>query len=630
MADARRPDTTLLHSALASPSAALRAHAALTAGQLRAPDMAPSLRALLAGRDTAVAANAAFALGLLRDSAGVSPLAGALRASPAVGREAAWALGEIGAPARREIEDALAASHDPRVTAALLLAASKLRPVPVERVRPHLDSGDPGVVWAAAYAIARPRAPAGVRVLLPLAASADAGVRQQVARVLARGAVGDSLGDTALATLTRLARDPVAHVRVEAVRSLGTFGARARQPLTAAARDSDPNVRVVVAQSIGPAIGGTRRPWIALWSADTAFAYRHALLASAVAQDVVLDAIDEDNPDNWQHQADWRFRAAAAEAGGAAPEIERVRDLSLPLIHDRDGRVRAAAFGSFAPWVNRPDAASHPWRRELLHTALHDLDVIVRSTALAALAEHPVAGELPLVVDSYRRALPDTLADARIAAAAYLGAAWRADSVWFDDSLRAALSALPVPDDALVRGAAGGVAALARWNGEPPPGRPLSWYADRVRDLVMPALAGRLPRVDVVTERGTVTLELFALDAPLTVDNFLSLSSRGFYDGARFHRVVPAFVAQDGDPRGDGNGGPGYAIRDELNRRRYDRGTLGMALSGPDTGGSQYFLTLSPQPHLDGGYTVFGRVVDGMDVVDSLVQGDRIRSIRPR
>jgi cyclophilin family peptidyl-prolyl cis-trans isomerase len=90
---------------------------------------------------------------------------------------------------------------------------------------------------------------------------------------------------------------------------------------------------------------------------------------------------------------------------------------------------------------------------------------------------------------------------------------------------------------------------------------------------------------------------------------------------------VPNFVAQDGDPRGDGNGGPGYAIRDELNTRRYRRGAVGMALSGPDTGGSQYFLTLSPQPHLDARYTIFARVVDGWDAMDRLVQGDAIANI---
>jgi len=91
---------------------------------------------------------------------------------------------------------------------------------------------------------------------------------------------------------------------------------------------------------------------------------------------------------------------------------------------------------------------------------------------------------------------------------------------------------------------------------------------------------------------------------------------------------VPDFVVQGGDPRGDGLGGPGYSIRDEINRRRYRRGAVGMALAGPDTGGSQFFIALTPQPHLDGGYTVFGEVVAGMDVADRLLQGDRIERVR--
>jgi len=111
------------------------------------------------------------------------------------------------------------------------------------------------------------------------------------------------------------------------------------------------------------------------------------------------------------------------------------------------------------------------------------------------------------------------------------------------------------------------------------------------------------------------------------VDNFVTLANAGYYQGTRFHRVVPNFVAQDGDPRGDGNGGPGYAIRDELNRMHYGRGTLGMALSGPHTGGSQYFLTHSSQPHLDGHYTAFGRLVSGWSVLDAIVQGDIIQRV---
>ena len=104
----------------------------------------------------------------------------------------------------------------------------------------------------------------------------------------------------------------------------------------------------------------------------------------------------------------------------------------------------------------------------------------------------------------------------------------------------------------------------------------------------------------------------------------LSLAERGYYAGSRFHRVVPDFVAQDGDPRGDGDGGPGFAIRDEFNRHRYVRGSVGMALAGPNTGGSQYFLTHAPQPHLDGHYTVFGRLMVGDAVLARIVQGDRI------
>jgi cyclophilin family peptidyl-prolyl cis-trans isomerase len=114
----------------------------------------------------------------------------------------------------------------------------------------------------------------------------------------------------------------------------------------------------------------------------------------------------------------------------------------------------------------------------------------------------------------------------------------------------------------------------------------------------------------------------------LTVENFVALARRGFFDGLSFHRVVPDFVIQAGDPRGDGEGGPGHTIRDELNQRPYLRGTLGMALDWADTGGSQFFITQSPQPQLDAKYTVFGRVLSGMDVVDRTQPGDIIRRVR--
>src|SRR4029453_8697973 len=113
----------------------------------------------------------------------------------------------------------------------------------------------------------------------------------------------------------------------------------------------------------------------------------------------------------------------------------------------------------------------------------------------------------------------------------------------------------------------------------------------------------------------------------LTVMNLVTLAKKGYFDAAPIHRVVPGFVVQDGDPTGTGSGGPGYEIRDELSPLPYRTGTVGMALSGPDTGGSQWFVTQAPQPHLDGGYTVFGQIASGMDVVLLVEQDDRIRSL---
>jgi cyclophilin family peptidyl-prolyl cis-trans isomerase len=135
------------------------------------------------------------------------------------------------------------------------------------------------------------------------------------------------------------------------------------------------------------------------------------------------------------------------------------------------------------------------------------------------------------------------------------------------------------------------------------------------------------PEAVIHTKKGRIRIELYASDAPMTVDNFMQLARDGFYNGLTFMRVVPNFVIQGGDPRDDMNGGPGYQIRDEINLRRYETGTVGMALSGKDTGGSQFFITHSPQPHLDGGYTVFGKVVEGMEIVNRIARGDRIERV---
>jgi cyclophilin family peptidyl-prolyl cis-trans isomerase len=136
------------------------------------------------------------------------------------------------------------------------------------------------------------------------------------------------------------------------------------------------------------------------------------------------------------------------------------------------------------------------------------------------------------------------------------------------------------------------------------------------------------PHAFIQLDRGAIEIELAITDAPLTVTNFIELARKGFFNGTAIHRVVPDFVVQDGDPRGDGEGGPGFTLRDELNELPYLRGTVGMALDWKDTGGSQFFITHSPQPHLDARYTVFGRVVNGIEIVDRVQPWDVIRRVQ--
>jgi len=126
----------------------------------------------------------------------------------------------------------------------------------------------------------------------------------------------------------------------------------------------------------------------------------------------------------------------------------------------------------------------------------------------------------------------------------------------------------------------------------------------------------------IETEKGNLVLELFASDVPRTVNNFVTLAREGFYDGLTFHRVVPGFVVQGGCPVGDGTGGPGYQFDDEITGHTHVAGALSMANSGPNTNGSQFFITYTPQHHLDGHHSVFGQLVDGMDVMETIEQGD--------
>ena len=131
----------------------------------------------------------------------------------------------------------------------------------------------------------------------------------------------------------------------------------------------------------------------------------------------------------------------------------------------------------------------------------------------------------------------------------------------------------------------------------------------------------------IETEKGNIELELFAGDVPVTVNNFVFLAREGFYDNTTFHRVIAGFMAQGGDPTGTGAGGPGYKFKDEFTKHTHVKGALSMANAGPNTNGSQFFITYAPQPHLDGKHSVFGQLVSGTEVLGSIRQGDTIKKI---
>ncbi|TVP44621.1 MAG: peptidylprolyl isomerase [Mongoliibacter sp.] len=140
-----------------------------------------------------------------------------------------------------------------------------------------------------------------------------------------------------------------------------------------------------------------------------------------------------------------------------------------------------------------------------------------------------------------------------------------------------------------------------------------------------------MKKAEILTEKGTMLVEFYENDAPKAVDNFISLSKKGFYDGLTFHRVIPNFVIQGGCPKGTGSGGPGYTIDCELNgeNQYHDRGVLSMAHAGRNTGGSQFFICHSRDntAHLDRNHTCFGKVIEGLDVIDDIRQGDKIKKI---
>jgi len=635
LADRREFDEAYLRAALAHRDPAVARRAAMALANLRDPRGVALLGPALTHPDTSVAAMAAFALGQIADSTAVPQLALYAAAArpdrlPTVLAEVAYALGKIRhADARSALELLLTTvgAEGPgnnRVAGAALLSIWRQgRPAPVSAIDPWIRHADPQLRWRAAYALARRPEPAATAALFRAADDADPWVRSFAARGLT-GPMADSSGvgrERAAEAVLRLAtRDPAEIVRINALRSLGTYRTETAVGTLATVASVGPPYESVTAmeslQRLGTfaASAGDVLRQKALDRDVPVFLRQTALAALAQVDPRRATEVAEEV----STETEWRMRASAARALGQAGGTGRL----FTYAPDRDGRVAAAALDEALTLAGDSAVQSISG---LLLPALDHADAVARTNALTGMARLADTATLPLLLDAYQRAQTDSINDAALAAVDAIAAVAKKNP----GAAARFFARFPRSADYLVRQrvrTAFGDSVAGAW-GEPLPvetGVTAEEYARIVRET----RARPRPHAVIETSRGEIELELFADDAPLTVRSFLGLAARGFFDGQEWPRVVPNFVIQGGDPRGDTSGGPGYSIRDEINRHLYLRGTLGMALSGPDTGGSQWFVTHSPQPHLDGTYTVFGQVVRGMEVADRILPGDRIIRIR--
>ena len=482
-----------------------------------------------------------------------------------VAREAAWALGEIGEPSRTVLAVALGDG----LAAPLLTSSASLRVAPVRA--------------ALVLATVKLR-PAPIALVVPWLADSSAVVVRSAAYAIGR--LRAAAGVRALLTVRAHSDD---EVRQSVARALtrGTvgdsLGGRAREALQALLRDRDWRVRANAVASVST-FGPSAIADVQVGLTDTVANVR------VVAADSLSVMFGRDT-------IRWR-RAWDADTLLAVRRVMlvQVRRLALSMFD-----TEVAAWQQHRDWRYRMTALEHRARDtdvERVRTAeafIADADPRVRTAALQRLTTSTpsLAAQVRLLAE---RASTDP-----------------------DSIVRAVGQRLMAPRDTVAR-------APRRTTTESVVPRSLAAYERVVRDWGAPT--SRQPVAVIETDYGVVTLQLFGREAPLIVEAFVRLATEGFYQNTVFHRVVPNFVVQDGDPRGDGSGGPGFSLRESFSRQRHERGCLGLATSGPDTGGSQYYLCHASQPHLDGAYTVFGRVLSGFDVMDRIVQGDRMLRIR--
>ena len=623
--DARRFDAAPLREALSHSNPAVRRQGALAAGRMGDAAAVDFLLPALNDSSPHVQAGAAFALGVLKDARAIPALLVSAREGQV---EAVTAIAKIGGDEGARALSEIIASGTPEASApvvdqALLEAWRLAGRAPVSQLVRFADARSTATRWRALYSLARLRAAAVAPLLIRALSDQDPQIRAVAARGISRALLDSARINPrgAVDALRPLLEDQDGQIRVNALRALASLRdssvAGAVAPLVA---DRDIGVAVQAETTLGVIRGAAALEALRARLSNSVYTIRRQAMIGLAQAD---SAAGVTAAAQLMGDADWRWRGVAAEAFGAAGARDRLE----AQLADPDGRVVAQVLQALQRIVPATDTALRARARALLAHA----DPAVRSVAADLVARQPSLDDVDLLVAAYHRAAGDPFNDARLSAVSALGAIAGSSS---SGRLRVAtrfISVVQRPDDYLVRRLAADTLPDTRdaWGSVLPivTGRSIADYREIARQWLWPGMAGSNPRVTLETDRGTLDIELLPAEAPITVAAFLQLVERRFFDGTRWHRVVPNFVIQDGDPRGDGWGGPGFVLRDEINPIRYDAGRVGIALSGPDTGGSQYFITHSAQPHLDGIYTIFGRVASGVVVLNAIGQGDRIRSI---
>ncbi len=611
----------------------VRRRAILAAGRIGDASLAPLLVDLMNDSDREIRQMTAFALGLIEDKSACDRLVAALKDTDAVVRaRSAEALGRIGDPARAKsvaemIQAALpkdaplvtvrgddaADPNDPWLELRLgLFALARFRDAAVAESillpggRPRFDW------WAASWTAMRIATPNMRPLFLAAIASNDPASRALGARGL--GALKDVASVELLAKLS-LDRDD--DVVVQALRALASIS-DARGVSPAAAVLNSPNLllkwealKALAQLPLDRSLRGRIVPYV---GHERPFLRAAAFPALARIDReefaLVLSGLDPD--------PEWTVRAGLAAALGEVGDETSV-SLLLGMLKDADGRVLPAVLEALRK--ARGGDAVETLKRHLTHA-----DFAVRAAAARGLVALKTTGISDALGSAYRQSLPDVDLDARLEIVAALVAQR-------DELAKRTLREVAQQDPVRAVRERAGSGLLGLGAPGPAPGAELSTRAfldDREAMLPFEPPPDRTlytPRAIVYTARGRIEIHLNIIETPLTTESFINLARRGFFDGTSFHRVVPDFVIQGGCPRGDGAGGAGFTLRSELSEQPYGRGTVGMALSGPDTGGSQFFITTKPAPHLDGAYTAFGRVASGLEVVDQIRPGDVIDRI---